>query len=280
MKKIFYLVFFIFTSIFSQQKPITYDFFGGKSFDNNAVFFRLVFQINNKVVTGYMYTDERGNNETKSLFKGSIDIETNKITFSENRKLLTKSNNKQESACYLYGEISLNLTPKLSQLNGIFHEVSDAGLKCKNGKINLRSPDAYLKFKQQEKENTPIPNNTASIFNSTKTTTIKDDEEIIVFWESEKIILSIWDDIKEDGDRITITFNGKTIVDDFELKNKKKLIEINIKKQENKLVFTATDTGLIADNTARVDMFDNELKHQIITKLQLNKSVTVLIKKK
>lgn len=289
MKKIFILFSFMLSlNSFAQKDSNIYDFFGGKIFNNKAVFYRLVFQINNDEISGYMYTDEQGSNETKSIIKGKFNSKTKSIIFTEDRKLFSKSNKKTESLCYLKGVISLDLTPKLSVLKGSFFEETDFGLKCQNGEINLRSPDAYAKFKLQleekkkeivvKKENKPkelhIPT-----FESNKKTIIKDDEEIVIFWSSEKIVLSIWDDMKEDGDRITISFNDEKILDNFTLKNKKKEIELKVLNPENKLVFTANNTGYLADNTARVDLFDNKLKHQIITKLQVNKSVTVIIKK-
>ncbi len=85
--------------------------------------------------------------------------------------------------------------------------------------------------------------------------------------------------MKEDGDKISITHNNEKILDHFELKNKKKEIELALTNKESKLIITANNTGYLANNTARIDLFDNQLKYQIITQLELNKSVTIIIKK-
>ena len=81
----------------------------------------------------------------------------------------------------------------------------------------------------------------------------------------------------------TITYSqdwcGWSFEYNFELKNKHKEIELELTQKENMLVFTANNTGYLANNTARVDLFDDKIKHQIITELQLNKSVNVIIKK-
>ncbi len=298
MKKVLLLFIILFsTTSFSQKDPNIYDFFGGKSFKNDTVFFRLVFQIEDGNVSGYMYTDEQGESETKSIIEGKFNYETKRISFIETRKLLSRMTNGFQPLCFVQGNVSLELSPQISKLKGAFIEQTLANKKCINGDISLISPDAYKKLKEQievekqikieqtvvkvKKVKTSIKKESIIIpsFDSDKKTTIKGDEEIVVYWSSNKINLSIWDDMKEDGDEISISFNDEVILDKYELKNKKKEIELELTTKENKLVFTANSTGLLADNTARVDLFDNKLKHQIITELKLNKSVTVIIKK-
>ena len=274
---------------FSQKNPNNYDFFGGKSFGNETVFFRLVFQIDDTIIFGYIYTDEQGSRETKSIIKGKINPKTKRISFTETRKLLSKNNYSLDSLCYMTGNIQLKLNPKISKLKGAFTEQTTEKIKCQNGTINLISPDAYIKLKKDlEKKPIAIVKSKDSIiaqkilipsFNSDKKTTIKNDEEIVIYWASNKINLSIWDDMKEDGDKITIQLNDEIVLYNYELKNKHKEIELVLTKKENLLVFTANNNGYLANNTARIDLFDNEVKHQIITQLQLNKSVNIIIKK-
>ena len=294
MKKI--LCFFLLITItngFSQKDPNIYDFFGGKTFGNNAVFFRLVFQINNGNVNGYMFTDEQGSQETKSIIKGKFNYKTKRISFIETRKLLSRVSTKFENSCYLEGNLSLELNPKISKLKGLFIEQTVAKEKCFNGKINLISLDAYkqltaeikkekidiVKPIKQIKDTIKEPVTILPAFETDRKTTIKDDEEVIVYWESKILKLSVWDDMKEDGDKISIQLNDKPILDHFELKNIHKDVELDLIKGENILIITANNTGTLANNTARVDLFDNELKHQIITELKVNKSVKIIIKK-
>ncbi len=196
MKKILLLVTFIFSlNSFSQKDPNVYDFFGGKSFGYDSVFFRLVFQIDNDIVSGYMYTDEQGNGETKSIIKGKINKKTKQIIFSETRKLLSKAKNNSDDLCYVTGHMLLELNPKISKLKGSFIENTDYNQKCRNGKISLISPDAFIKLnkylntkqitkvkpviKKETKKHSKIiiPN-----FEVDKKTTIKDNEELTIYW--------------------------------------------------------------------------------------------------
>jgi len=290
MKKILLFILIIYsTNLFSQEDPNIYDFFGGKAFGNKTVFFRLVFQINNGNINGYMYTDEQGKSETKSIIKGRFNSKTKRISFTETRKLLSRATNNFDPLCYLQGNITLELNPNISKLKGLFIEQTAAKQKCKNGTINLISPDAFIKLKKQVKKEkntiskpveivTQTKKTITPTFDSDKKTTIKDDDEIIIYWESDTIKLSIWDDMKEDGDKISIKFNDEIVLDNYELKNKKEEIELELEEKENILIFTANNTGLLANNTARIDLLDNKIKHEIITELQLNKSVKIIIK--
>jgi len=290
------LCFFLLITItngFSQKDPNIYDFFGGKTFGNNAVFFRLVFQINNGNVNGYMFTDEQGSQETKSIIKGKFNYKTKRISFIETRKLLSRVNFNSNNPCYLEGNLALDTNPKISKLKGLFIEQTTAKDKCFNGIINLISLDAYKQLKAeikkekieitkpitQEKDSIKEPLIILPSFETDRKTTIKDDEEVIIYWESEILKLSVWDDMKEDGDKISIQLNEELVLDQFELKNEHKDIELDLLKGDNILIITANNTGTLANNTARVDLFDNELKHQIITELKVNKSVKIIIKK-
>lgn len=278
-----------FTSVISQSKNTTYDFFGGKIAKNKTVFYRLLFQIDNGEVSGYAFTDEQGTLETKSIIHGTFNAKNNQIIFSETNKLITKSKQSANERCYLSGTITIELNKNISKINGTFTEFTNSGQKCQNGKIKILSLDSSLKLKEKiEKEklivkkikvskkikaNEPILPN----FTSEEKITIKDDEEVSIFWNSDTFKLDIWDDAKEDNDKITVQFNDEVILDNHTLKNKKESIELTLNKGENKIIFTANNTGLIANNTARVDLFDDNMKHQIVTQLKLNKSVTVYL---
>ncbi len=290
MKKTF-LIFFILciSSTFAQKDPNVYDFFGGKTFGNQATFYRLLFQINNGKITGYAFTGDQRSYETKSIINGTFNPKTKTIVFSETKKLVTKSRKRLNEMCFLSGIISMKISPNISEIKGSFIEETLKGNKCSKGEINIISLDAFNNLQETIKlekellaENKPETKKIEVLptFNTDEKITIKDDEEITIFWNSDKFILDIWDDAIEDDDQITIQFNDEIILEDFILKNKKETLEFDLEKDiENKITFTATNTGFIANNTARVDLFDAAIKHQIITELKLNKSVTVYIVK-
>ena len=287
--KLIIVLFFISITGIAQSIENVHDFFGGKTIDNKTVFYRLLFQIENGVISGYAFTDERGDQQTKSIINGTFNAKTNTIAFYETKKVLTKSKKSYRDLCYLNGVVSLELNPKVSIIKGTFIENTNSGKKCWQGKMEIRSVDSYKRLvttikkeKEIKKKAKPKPQDIVATpsFQSDEKITIKDDEEITIFWNTERFVLDIWDDAKEDEDQITVRFNDKIILNEHVLMNKKKTLEFELEEGENKIVFKAINTGFIANNTARVDLFDDHIKHQIITKLKLNKSVTVnLIRK-
>lgn len=279
----------------AQNQEHVYDFFGGKSFDNETIFYRLQFEIKQGKVSGYAYIDEQGVKETKSLINGFYNAKTNTLSFAETQKIITKSKKVTKDYCFLHGNLKIELKSKMSKINGDFIEATISGKECSRGKIELISPDPFGKFSEaikieqenqkdqtelivEDKPETIQPN--LPTFSSEEKMTIKDDEEVTIFWNSDQFIIDIWDDAKEDDDEITVVFNDEKILNKYILKNKKRSLTFNLSEGENKIVFTANSTGLIANNTARVDLFDDSIKHQIITKLKLNKSVSVYLKRK
>ena len=290
-KILFSLLFLSFFIGFSQKNNQVYDFFGGKTYANKAVFYRLLFEMDNGKIAGYAYTGEQGVLETKSIINGTFDITSNRIVFNETSKLITNSRQKIEELCYLNGIVTLQLNDRISKIKGTFIEMTASGEDCQKGDINIISMGASINLKKQLKvekllAKTTIKEKEKSIkkiekklpsFNSNEKITIKTDGEITIFWNSDTIKLEIWDDSKEDGDEITIVLDNEIVLQNFKLHNKKESIELSLKNKKNKLIFTANNAGLIGNNTARVDLFDKSIKHQIITQLGMNKSVTIYL---
>jgi hypothetical protein len=271
----FLACFFVLLKANSQNDHNIYDFFGGKlSNSNKTVFYRLVFQIHNSKIFGYSYTDEHGPKETKSIVQGDYNSKNKLITFKESQKLTTHQNDFYKEKCYLQGVLKLELNNSISKIEGTFIEKSKTNKICDKGKIKLISPDKYIYPKKEKtvKEKVILPT-----FNSDKKTTLKTDDELTIFWNSDNLILEVWDDEKEDLDRISINLDDKIILENYTLINNKKNIQIPLKKNINTLKITAKNTDLIGGNTARIDFIDDKIRHKIISQLQLNKSVIINI---
>lgn len=274
-------VFFIqWLAVFSQKDPNIYDFFGGKISDKKPVFYRLVFQINNNKISGYSYTDEHGPKESKSIIQGNYNVKNHILIFRESQKLTTRKNDFYNEKCYLNGILKLEINQKVSKIEGTYMETTNANKICNKGEIRLISLDKFkypkdtvlVAEKEKKKEKVILPT-----FNPDKKTTLKTDEELTIFWNSNDLEIAVWDDKKEDQDRITITLNDEKIIDNYILKNKAKKIKIPLKQKINTLKITANNTGLIGENTARIDFIDNKIIHKIISQLNVKKSVIIKI---
>lgn len=272
MKRLFTLILLCLSiSSFGQKDNNKYDFFGGKKYKNKSgdiSFFRIAFQIkDNDSIAGFMYTGNQLFNEKKSSIVGFLDKKTKYLYISE-----TKKHQVSSGSCYIKGRLIVKLEPKENLLLGAFNEVTKSGNECTKGTFFLISPDSYIRLKR-------ILDKYDEEHREVNRLTITERDKLTLKWKSDTIKLVIWDDQQEDDDRISILHNDDVILNNYGLKNKKKVIEVPFKGNECTIEFFANSTGLVLNNTASVDLYDDAIKHQIITELDLNKSVIVTFKK-
>ncbi len=83
-------------------------------------------------------------------------------------------------------------------------------------------------------------------------------------WESKELIMDLWDDNQEDGDKVTILHNGKEILKDYLLKSSPKRIVINLEGNELHLIeIKALNYGSEPPNTAMLEIFDGTKSYKI-----------------
>lgn len=283
------LIIILFSPLYliSQTKD-QYDFIGTLILeDKSLITYRIQFNIEKNLLSGFSYTDMQGKNETKSKINGIYNERDKVITFKESDILYTKSKELSDIFCFVNVEGKLQLKKNKNKIEGSFIGLYNSKDTCATGEVILISlKDAFKKFEnlsntanklkkidsiKKEKLN---PDNIISKFNPN---ILKKDEVLSVFWKSNKFIIEIWDNGKEDGDKITLTHNKKTVFRNYEVKKAKKRIEINLKEGENILEISANNNGMISPNTARVILIDGETTHLISTHLEAGKSSKINI---
>ncbi len=98
------------------------------------------------------------------------------------------------------------------------------------------------------------------------------DDEKIFSVSSRYILINIWDDEKDDGDILSINFNGKWVLKDHLLNKEEKTILLPLKKnQANEIIFHAENLGEIPPNTAAVRLeYDNGIKEEFNMRSDFN----------
>ena len=107
---------------------------------------------------------------------------------------------------------------------------------------------------------------------------LKDGDNFNVNWISKYLTIKIWDSNQEDGDMINLTINN-IILDDFETNNKPKNIKYKLEEGKNTIEIKATSLGSSPPNTCRIELIDKRKKYPILTQLELDKSVLIIIEK-
>ena len=100
-----------------------------------------------------------------------------------------------------------------------------------------------------------------------------------VFSKAKKVNLIIYDGGKEDGDRVTITANGKVILKSYQANNTKRIIPIFLTDDKTELVITANNEGSIAPNTVVVELEDGDNTIKALSNLKVGETTQIDILK-
>jgi len=102
----------------------------------------------------------------------------------------------------------------------------------------------------------------------------------VIKTNGDKVVLSLWDSLKEDGDIVSVLINDDWLLKDYEIKNRPKKIDIQLKKGDNFIVVNAENVGSIEPNTCRVLIKDSRGKTltelDFISNLQKSQVVRII----
>ena len=94
---------------------------------------------------------------------------------------------------------------------------------------------------------------------------------------SPDIIIRVWDNKEEDGDIISLNFNGFWVVQNFTLKKRAKDFKVNLNQKENFLVLHALNLGSRPPNTASVSIIEGKHKQTLVLSSDLQESQAISI---
>jgi len=110
---------------------------------------------------------------------------------------------------------------------------------------------------------------------------ITEGKEVVYEWNSDKVLLTIWDGSQEDGDRVTVSFNNLNVLTDYTLKNEKKTLELTLDgEQINTISIAALNEGSQPPNTANITIEDGDKSYEIIAYNKIGKRAFIKIRKK
>jgi hypothetical protein len=215
--------------------------------------------------TSYSYVNKESG---KYVLKASLiaTVIENKLTFNE-IEMLEYQNSIQKHAdyCIKFGalEITEDKNKKLileGTWNGKEHKTENP---CAGGTIKL--------------EKTIVDSTNSVVYENEKIIAIKDriikkGKTITVHATTLKI--EIFDDADEDGDIISLNYNGKWLIDKYKLKNKPLLrtISINPNSPFNFISTFAHNLGKMAPNTTALLIDDGKKKQKIVLKSNLEEN--------
>lgn len=252
--------------------------------------YKLQFNDSLGTIKGFSITDVNGPDQTKATITGTINSRRDEIRFSEGRITATNSNWDKKDFCYLDGFLKLQLgntniwkgsfTSRTADnkpwLKGDIMVMGSAALVKELNKVAVQSKsDTIIKFVNRLKEAiadtvkpaTPkvrrmLPGSTYEIQGNGKTAT-----------------LEIWDDKIVDGDRVTITHNGKQVLDNYTLAKEHKQLSIHLwGDASDRITITANNQGAQPPNSAMVKLVSGDEEYLINAETEPGKPVHIILK--
>ena len=282
MRNLFTIIIILFTFNISAQKVNKINYSGILTLNNGTpLAFEMELIEKGGIVNGFSVTGKETTDETKSDISGIYNRNTKTYKLKETQVLSTNSEAELNTFCYIDMEIKEVGKFTLKRMEGEFTGYFTNGEKCASGKIVMMEKEKLEKKvekiqkkvekkiekqKKKEKENIVL-----------ETKILKDGDDMFIKWNSDKIIIYIWDADMEDGDKIDLIINGKEILKDFKTKRKRKKIKYKLKEGENTIEIKATNLGTSPPNTSRIEIVDSKIKYPIITQLELGKSAIIKI---
>ena len=98
----------------------------------------------------------------------------------------------------------------------------------------------------------------------------------VITVKSKKINLSLWDNERVDGDKVSLSLNGKWILRNHEISKEKHSLDIElINNQVNELIFFAENLGEIPPNTTAINIQYEGYNKTYIMRSNMDKSASI-----
>lgn len=261
------------------QNSNTHEFIGVlKLQDESFITYKLNFkELDNHKIEGYSITDFYGTQKTKSKITGTYDESKKLISFHETSNISTKSDASDNEFCYVHVK-NLKLKTKNNKLiiDGKFQGKFENDSNCISGSIILSSTN----FLTSDSTTSKNSNLVSQLLSKTEEDQLKTNDKLTLTWNSDKLMLEIWDAAKEDDDKITLYINNKIYLENYNVTNQKKIIEIPAIEPSYTLKIIAIDEGKTPPNTVNIKLIDGKASTPIVTNLKKGEVYTIVIKKR
>ncbi len=291
------IVFTFFGSVVSAQ-PKEYKLTGTLKMETGETFpYRIEFEEENGNIRGFSYTYPPPN-ETKSAIMGAVDAYEHKLSFKEMEIVTAHVVRTKAYMCLINASLVYDKSYKGVMLSGPVTNRQTDNIACTPGTVTFDNPeelqplfeprkqfDTFISMKKREpgekrggikvaqvvQEPDPIPEQTSP----DKITTGKGK---MYYWETDSLVLEVWDGGNTDGDMITISYNGKEVLSKHRLNKVRKRIVLSVPAHsEHDLVIFADNEGADPPNTATLLLKDGSKRYNVVAYNKMKDSALITI---
>ena len=243
--------------------------------------YKVTLKIDGNAVTGMSTTTQPTGLDLNALIKGSIDRKHHTLKFAEYKMPLAID----FSNCLFDVQLSYKMTLGNFVFSGTFVGNSITKDSCDAGSVILainkeagstmvqankkkKQPAEKLIIQEEKSESTPE-------FEKI-TATIKKE----LAWNSDSVVLEIWDGMVVDGDIVTVRLNGRTVLSKYELVKEKKRIVLPVSSKTCTITIYAENEGKAPPNTSMILLTDGKITHGAEAVLQQGETSEIIIRRK
>ncbi len=241
---------------------------------------RFIIEKENKI-RGYSLSDLGGPNEVKTKIIGTFDSTKMTLTYEEKDVLRSKVDLQKNDLCFVKATLKLKKTKFFETLSGKFSAYEPGKTEqCASGEVKLTNTDRMkVLLKKIYGVDETLANTGPE--SKTKPTEIADDKGKEFLITGTKIKLTIWDQGKVDGDKISIMLNDKYILENYVITASTKVIDLALSDAgRNVIKIIALNEGTLPPNTAALKIESELEEYPILTQAKLNEIRTIYLRKK
>ncbi len=293
MKAVFFTLLLIHCALFTamaQSKPIVLN--GSLIMKTGEIFpYKIVLTDSGDVIKGYSLTYKEPD-ETKTAIRGTLDRRMRTLSFKE--KEINYSHNVSTKAfmCLVNAQLEYVRDASGYVLKGPITSREADNTACTPGEIVFNNEqevqnlfayhehfDTVISMKKKVKEPETV-RTTLEIQEPLVTEKVTAGTEKSYEWNSDSIIIDVWDGGNVDGDRITMKFNGITYLNNYYLVKEKRQLRLPISGHNiNELIIFAENEGSDPPNTASIMLTDGAVKYSILAYNKKGDAALIKIKK-
>ena len=240
--------------------------------------YKLVLTESGGVVKGYSLTYSEPN-ETRALVQGTLDRAGRTLSFKETEIVYAHGFHTKAFMCLIDAHLQYVQGGRGNVLSGPITSVEADRTACTGGTITFSTEgeiqnlfsyheqaDTFISMKRKQKEQPiPAPKKEQEVTSPLATEKVTAGIEKAYDWHSDSVVIDIWDGGNVDGDRVTLQFNGETVLNNYYLVKEKRRLRIPLSRQGvNTLTIIADNEGSDPPNTASLLLTDGATKYSLL----------------
>jgi len=168
------------------------------------------------------------------------------------------------------------------ELDHLFNPVAAAAAPAKPSGPKITVLSRKPSYESRENSNAAMPgDNAPKAPIAAPAAVITEGQDKTYLWQSDEIVLEIWDGTAVDNDRVAILFNGTEVLPDYTLTKTKKEIRLPVGGNElNIISIKALNEGSEPPNTANITIRDGSTSYDIMAHNKFGRSALIKIRKK